>query len=247
MASESKCADVHADVHGETLHLAPADMLLQEPVEDTLQEEPAEEQAAVQPTVAGMLADLFENQPYIIRPSGVPNTFDFCFAATRVRSQESMVTNFSPDRQPIDTLEYNLRHAVEKRDEARMAACLTELFRHFVSLNIPMTRYASHQLYRDTQLELRMAIGPFANPLSLGMHQRILALLLGIVVRQLGIAAPTMTSYVMKEWKLYERVLFHRPALALARLLSIGVTLCHCKKDASVAYTRHIFEDTSNM
>ena len=65
-----------------------------------------------------------------------------------------------------------------------------------------MTRFASHQLDRNTQLELRMAIGPFSNPLSFGMHQRILTLPLGIVVRQLGIAAPTMTSYVMKQWKL---------------------------------------------
>ena len=150
-------------------------------------------------------------------------------------------------RGTANALEYNLRHAVEKHDEARMAACLTELFRHFVSLNIPMTRYAWHQLCRNDQLDQRMAIGPFANPISLGMHQRILTLLLGIVVRQIGIAAPTMTSHAMEQWKLYERVLFHRPALALARLIGIGVTLCHCKKDASVAYARHIFEDTRQM
>lgn len=162
-------------------------------------------------------------------------------------TEESLTTNVSPDKQALGTLEYNLRHAVEKRDERTTALCLTELFRHFVSLNIPMTRFTSFQLDHKTQLELCMAIGPFSNPLSLGMHQRLLALLLGIVVRQLGIAAPTMTSYVMEQWKLYERVLFHDPALALAWLLGIGATLCHCKKDASVAYTRHIFEDTPKM
>jgi hypothetical protein len=158
-----------------------------------------------------------------------------------------MVTDISPEGQAIDTLEYNLRHAVEKFDQARMAACLTELFRHFVSLNTPMTRIVSSRLSRSDILDLRMAIGPFSNPLSLGMHQRLLTILLDIAVRQIGIAAPTITSYVMQEWKRYERVLFHRPALALARLLAIGATLCHCKKDASVSYIRHIFEDTSKM
>ena len=54
-------------------------------------------------------------------------------------------------------------------------------------------------------------------------------------------------SYILNKWKEYERVLFHRPCLALAKLLAMGATLCHCKKDASVAYTRHVFEDTSKM
>jgi hypothetical protein len=72
-------------------------------------------------------------------------------------------------------------------------------------------------------------------------------MLMGIAVRQIGVATPTMFSFILDEWKRYERVLFHRPALALAKLLGIGATLCHCKKDASVAYTRHIFEDTSKM
>ena len=55
-----------------------------------------------------------------------------------------------------------------------------------------------------------------------------------------------MTSYVMQEWRRYERVLFHRPALALAKLLGIGATLCHCMKDASVSYTRHVFDGILN-
>jgi hypothetical protein len=158
-----------------------------------------------------------------------------------------MVTDVTPFGSTLATLDYNLRHAIEKRDEARMAACLTEMFRHFVLMNRPMTRLASSQLDRHTLLELRMTIGPFSNPVSFGMHQRLLVTLMGIAVRQLGIASPTMTSHVLQEWKRYERVLFHRPALALARLLGIGTTLCHCKKDASVSYARHVFEDTSKM
>ena len=158
-----------------------------------------------------------------------------------------MVTEISPQGLKLDTLEYNVRHAVDKCNQACMAACLTELFRHFVSLNRPMTRFASPQLDRCTQLEMRFVIGPFSNHVSFGLHQRLLTLLLGIVVRQMGIAAPTMTSYVMQEWNRYEYVLFHRPALALARLIGIGATLCHCKKNASVSYIRHIFEDTQTM
>lgn len=81
-----------------------------------------------------------------------------------------------------------------------MALYLTELFRHFVFLNKPMTRFSAFALDRNTRLDLCMAIGPFSNPASVGMHQRLLTLLLGIAVRQLGIAAPTMTSYVMQQW-----------------------------------------------
>lgn len=154
----------------------------------------------------------------------------------------------SPNGLKIDTLDHNIRHAIEQHDQSRMAACLTELFRHFVSLNRPMTRLVSMKLDRSTIMyEMRMAIGPFSNLMAFKMHQHLLTLLLGIAVCQLGIAAPTMTSYVLQEWKRYERVLFHRPALALARLLGIGATLCHCRKDASVSYARHVFEDTSEM
>lgn len=159
----------------------------------------------------------------------------------------SMVTGISPFGATLGTLEYNLRHAIENRDDARMTACLTEFFRHFVFMNRPVIRFVPRHMERQTRLELRVAIGPFANLAALGMHQRLLVMLMGIAVRQIGVATPTMFSFLLDEWKRYERVLFHRPALALAKLLGIGATLCHCKKDASVAYTRHIFEDTSKM
>jgi len=186
---------------------------------------------------------------YLLHASTTPETFDYRPLGNQFDpvATGSMVTGVSPFGSSLDTLDYNLRHAIEHRDEARMATCLTELFRHFVFLNRPMTRIVSPQLDRHTQLELRMVIGPFANPVSFGMHQHLLVLLLGISVRQLGIATPTMTSHVLEQWKRYERVLFHRPGLALARLIGIGATLCHCKKDASVSYTRHVFEDTAKM
>ena len=159
----------------------------------------------------------------------------------------SMVTGISPFGATLGTIEYNLRHAIQKRDEHRIAICLTEFFRHFVFLNRPIIRFASGNLERQTRLELVVAIGPFANPAAFGMHQRLLVMLMGIAVRQIGVATPTMFSFLLDEWKRYERVLFHRPALALAKLVGIGATLCHCKKDASVAYARHVFEDTSKM
>ena len=159
----------------------------------------------------------------------------------------SMVTGISPFGSTLGTLEYNLRHAIEKRDETRTVACLTECFRHFVLLNRPLRRVVPRHLERDTRLDMRMPLGPFANPVALGMHQRLLVMLMGIAVRQVGVGTPTMYSFLLDEWKMYERVLFHRPTLALAKLLGMGATLCHCKKDASVAYTRHVFDDTSKM
>lgn len=162
-------------------------------------------------------------------------------------STGSLVTGISPYGSTMGTLEYNLRHAIENRDEARMTACLTEFFRHFVLLNRPMKRFVSKNLERQSRLDMLVAVGPFANPASFAMHQRLMMILMGICVRQIGIASPTAFSFFLDEWKVYERVLFHRPALALAKLVGIGVTFCHCKKDASVAYTRHVFEDSSKM
>jgi hypothetical protein len=162
-------------------------------------------------------------------------------------STNSAVHDVSPHGALLGTLEYNVRHAVERRDEARTAACLTEFYRHFVYLNRPMRRFVPPGLERQVRWELCQGVGPFANPASLGVHQRILAMVLGVCVRQVGVATPTVLSYAADAWRAYEDALFYSPSLALARLLGIGATLCHCKKDASVAYTRFVFEDTSRM
>lgn len=159
----------------------------------------------------------------------------------------TMVGDVSAHGCTLATLEYNLKLAVERRDEARTAVCLTEFFRHFVLVNRPMRRYVSASLERQTRLELMQCIGPFANPASLGMHQRLLSALLGICVRQVGVATPLAFSSLLEGWKGYEDALFHQPVLALSKLLGLGALLCHCKKDASVAYARHVFEDTSKM
>lgn len=175
--------------------------------------------------------------------------FDFHPKSTQVDpiASGSVVTGVSPHGSTLVTLEYNLRHAVENRDEARTATCLTEFFRFFVLLNRPMQRFVSSHLERQTRVEMLVAVGPFANPASLGLHQRLFATLVGVCVRQVGVASPCALSYLVDEWKAYENVLFHLPAKALAKLLGIGATLCNCRKDASVAYTRHVFEDTSKM
>jgi len=193
-----------------------------------------------------------DDRPYLLTtpsPTQAIGLFEFQPQGKQVDplATGSMVTGISPFGATLGTLEYNLRHAIENRDDARMTACLTEFFRHFVFLNSHITRVVSQDMERQTLLELRLAIGPFDNPAAFGMHQRLLVMLMGIAVRQIGVATPTMFSFLLDEWKRYERVLFHRPALALATLLGIGATLCHCKKDASVAYARHIFEDTSKM
>lgn len=159
----------------------------------------------------------------------------------------SMVSNVSPHGATIATVEYNLKHAVEQRDDTRTAACLTEIFRHFVLLNMPMRRFVSGPMERSLRLELTMHIGPFANPAALGMHQRLFTTLVGICVRQVGLASPCALSYVVDQWKAYERFVFHLPHEALARLLAIGTTLCHSRKDASVAYARHVFDDNAKM
>ena len=185
------------------------------------------------------------NEPCLLTTATTPSTFDYL--PMNPSATGNLTARISPFGCALDTLTYNLRHAIERRDESRMAVCLTELFRHFVFLNRHMTRMMSPQLNRQTQMKWRMAIGPFSNPVSLGMHQCLKVLLLGIAVRQIGVAVPTMISYVMKEWEEYERVLFNRPALALAKLLGIGTTLCHCKKDASVSYARFVFADTAKM
>jgi hypothetical protein len=157
----------------------------------------------------------------------------------------SMVDGISPHGAVIETLEYNVRHGIERRDEARVAICVTELFRHFVLLNRPMRRVHRRGLDRQATLDMAIAVGPFANPASLGMHQRLLTMLLGVCVRQVGCATPCALSFVKDQWLVYERHLFSQPFKALAVLLGIGAALCHARKDASVAYARHVFEDAS--
>lgn len=193
-----------------------------------------------------------DDRPYLL-PSSSTTTetepFDYHPKGKQVDplATGSLVADISPHGATLGTLEYNLRHAIERRDERRMAACLTEFFRHFVLLNRPIRRFVPPNLERQRQLEMVFSIGPFSTPAALGMHQRLLVMLMGIAVRQIGVATPTIISFLLDTWKLYERVLFHRPTMALATLLKMGATLCHCKKDASVAYTRHLFQDTSKM
>ncbi len=179
------------------------------------------------------------------------STAPFQYQPTKMHANPFLsnnLTHLSPHGVTWSTLEYNLRHAIEVRDDKRMAVCLTEMFRHFVYLNRPMWRLVyAHPLDRQTRMDLRLNIGSFSNPVSFGVHQRLLTILLGIFVRQIGVATPTALQYLVDEWKMYERALFHHPAKALSKLLGIGTTLSHCKKDATVAYSRHLFEDTSKM
>jgi hypothetical protein len=193
-----------------------------------------------------------DDRPYMLQLHANNNDdvyFDYHPQGNQVDpvSTGSMVTGISPHGSTLGTLEYNLRHAIEKRDEARTTMCLTEFFRFFVLLNRPMKRFVSANLDRQSRLELMCSFGPFSTSASLGMHQRLLTTLIGIYVRQVGVATPTALSFLLDEWKMYERVLFHRPALALVKLIGMGTTLCHSKKNASVAYTRHVFEDSSKM
>lgn len=196
--------------------------------------------------------ELRDDRPYLLTTPSAdppPTYFDYHPHGNQVDplATGSMVTDISPYGSTLGTLEYNLRHAIERIDDHRMAACLTEFFRHFVLLNRPIRRFVPRHLERDMRLAMATTLGPFSTHAAFGMHQRLLAMLLGICVRQVGVATPTMISFLLGQWKVYERVLFHRPAQALAVLVRIGTTLCHCKKDASVAYTRHVFEDTSKM
>lgn len=199
-----------------------------------------------------------DDRPSLLRPMPPTSPSDVYFDASMLSlggpvlldpvAGGSVVDNFSPHGASLDTLEYNVRHAIERRDEARCTSCLTELFRHFVALNRPMRRVANlSNLDRQAVLEMGVAIGPFANSGSLGMHQRLLTLLLGVGVRQVGCATPLTLSFVKDRWRVYERHLFHRPFEALAVLVGIGATLCHARKDASVAYARFVFEDTAKM
>ena len=147
----------------------------------------------------------------------------------------------------VETVEYNLRHAVERRDEAVVASCLVELFRMFVFLNLPMRRVLPPNMDRQTRNSLFTKYGPFENYIALGFHQRIWTHLLSVCVRQVGVACPTALSSILDLWRSYEKTLFCVPYESLARLLSIGAVLCHIPKDASVAYARDIFADTSKM
>lgn len=191
-----------------------------------------------------------DDRPCVV-PSDTVSSNTFEFTSKHLQADPvaggSMVTGVSPHGATLATLEFNLRHAIEKRDEARTATCLTEMFRHFVLLNMPMRRFVSFQVERSLRLEMVVAVGPFANPAALGMHQRVFATLVGICARQVGVASPCAFSFVADQWKAYEQVLFHLPHAALARLLAIGATLCHCRKDASVAYARYVFEDNAKM
>ncbi len=191
-----------------------------------------------------------DDRPCLVKP-GTPSPDLFAYTADHRQGDPagggSLVTGVTPYGATLATLDFNLKHAIERRDESRTAACLTELFRHFVLLNVPLQRFVPAHLERQLRLDMVMAVGPFANPAALGMHQRLLATLVGICVRQVGVASPCALSFVMDQWKAYERVLFHLPHAALARLLSIGATLCCSRKDASVAYTRFVFEDNAKM
>jgi hypothetical protein len=191
-----------------------------------------------------------DDRPCVLKPgTPTPDMFDYKpqYPQADFAGGGSLVSGVSPYGATLATLEFNLKHAIEKRDETRTAACLTELFRHFVLLNMPLQRFVSSNVERQLRLDMVMAVGPFANPAALGMHQRLFVTLVGICVRQVGVASPCALSFVMDQWKAYERVMFYLPHAALARLLSIGATLCSCRKDASVAYTRYVFEDNAKM
>jgi hypothetical protein len=89
-----------------------------------------------------------------------PDTFDYKprYPQADFAGAGSLVSGVSPYGASLATLELNLKHAIEKRDESRTAACLTELFRHFVLLNSPLeaTSHASQTtlLGRFTSLYL---------------------------------------------------------------------------------------------
>lgn len=192
-----------------------------------------------------------DDRPWLLVPAKESSTVPFQYCPTKMHANPFLsnnLTHLSPHGVTWSTLEYNLRHAIEKRDDKRASVCLTEMFRHFVFLNRPMWRIVhSCPLDRQTRMELSLSIGSFSNPVSFAIHQRLLTILMGIFVRQIGVATPTAFQYLVDEWKTYERTLFYNPILALSKLLGMGATLCHCKKDATVAYSRHLFEDTSKM
>ena len=153
----------------------------------------------------------------------------------------------TPTGTGLETVEYNLRHAIERRDEAGTTSCLVEMFRMFVYLNRAMRRVTNPMMDRQSRLSIQTKYGPFENYLALGLHQRIWAQLISICIRQVGMACPTALSSVLELWRLYELTLFCHPFESLARLLSIGAVLCHVPKDGSVAYARLVFQDTSKM
>ena len=91
-----------------------------------------------------------EDEPLLLRTTTSPTTFNYRPTSSHADplATWSLVIDLSPNGFNLGTLEFNLRNAIEKRDEACMAACLTELFRHFVYLNRPMRRISSPRLDR---------------------------------------------------------------------------------------------------
>lgn len=152
----------------------------------------------------------------------------------------------TPSGLSLATLEHNLRHAVERKDDVQAVHCIVDMFRNFVVHNRPTERGV---VVGDLtlRLELRPGLGPFSNVLSLRLHQRLFSLLMSIFFRQIGAATPTALAALIGLWEDYEWYLFCRPVTSFARLLSMTTILCHCYKDGSVAYARSTFDDTSVM
>ena len=189
-------------------------------------------------------------EPYFLKDCNAPKNFN---TLPTSRHFDPFVTgylntNTSPSGSTLNSLTYNIRHAIENNDKSHTTLCLVEMFRHFIYLNRPMKRFTpSHLQERRVLLNMSLKLGPFENPASYGMYLRIRTLIFSIAFRQIGIAAPTIMSYIRLAWDEFDKMLFTGPILSLARLIQMGVTLCNSHKDGSVAYIRDIFDNTATM